>query len=115
MAERWVESQSDALFQAAYVLEQMAFGLFSMFIFLFFGVVFTLYGLAVALSSVYPKWLGWAALALGIAGVLIGLIQTYQGPTDVVTNVLFPIVATLLTLWGIIVGILMWRKTTAAA
>ncbi len=114
VADAWASSQDPALFQAGFVLEQINFGLFSMFIFIFFGVTFILYGLAVALTDVYHKWLGWAALVLGIAAALIGLVQAYNGPSTLVTNVLFPIVSILLTVWVLVIGVLMWRKAGAA-
>ena len=114
VADAWASSQDPALFQAAFVLEQINFGLLSMFIFIFFGVTFILYGLAVALTDVYPKWLGWAALVVGIAAALIGLVQAYNGPSTLVTNVLFPIVSILLTVWALVIGVLMWRKAGAA-
>jgi hypothetical protein len=61
----WASSQDPALFQAGFVLEQINFGLLSTFIFVLFGLTFILYGLAVALADVYPKWLGWADLVVG--------------------------------------------------
>ena len=115
VANAWASSQDPALFQASFVLEQVAFGIFSMLIFVFFGVTFILYGLAVALSDVYPRWLGWAALVVGIAAALIGLVQAYNGPSDLLTNVLFPIASILLTVWVLVIGVLMWRKASAAA
>ena len=114
VADEWASSQNAALFQAAYVLEQIGLGLFTMLIFFVFGVTFILYGLAVALSEVYQKWLGWLALALGIAAAVIGVIQAFDGPSDTLTNVLFPIVSVLLTVWVLVLGVLMWRKTSAA-
>ena len=50
---------------------------------------------------------------LGIAAAVLGLVQTYEGPSDLVTKILFPIVSILLTVWVLVMGILMWRKTTA--
>ena len=115
VATAWASSQDPALFQAAFVLEQVGVGLFSMLIFLFFGVTFILYGLAVALSDVYPKWLGWAALVLGIVAALIGLVQAYNGPSTLLTNQLFPIASVLLTVWVLVMGVLLWRRAGASA
>ena len=115
VADSWASSQDAALFQAAYVLEQVNIALFSFLIFIFFGVTFILYGLAVALADVYPKWLGWAAFALGVAAAVLGLVQTYEGPSDLLTNILFPVVSIFLTVWVFVIGVLMWRRATAAA
>jgi uncharacterized membrane protein len=114
VADEWASSQNASLFQAAYVLMEIGLSLFAMLIFLMFGVMFILYGLAVALSDIYPKWLGWLALVLGIAGAVIGLVQAYEGPSDTLTNVIFPIVSILLTVWVLIIGAFMWKKTSAA-
>ena len=69
--------------------------------------VLSLYGLAVALSDVYPKWLGWAAL--------IGLGEAFSGHSTVLTNILFPMASILLTMWMLVMGVLMWRRAGAAA
>jgi hypothetical protein len=95
------------------IFEEIGLGLFAMLIFFTFGITYILYGLAVSLSDTYPKWLGWAALALGIAGAAIGVVQAYEGPSDTLTNILFPIVSVLLTLWTGTMGYLMWKKSAA--
>ena len=110
VADAWVSSLDPSLFQTGFVLEQVNFGLLSMFI---FGLTFILYGLAVALADVYPKWLWWAGLVVGIAVALIGLVQAYNGPSDLVTTILFPITAILFTVWVLVVGVLMWRRAGA--
>ena len=67
-----------------------------------------------ALSNVYPKWLGWIALVLGIAGAGIGMVQAFDGPSEPMTNIIFPIVSILLTVWTLVMGVFMWKKTSAA-
>ena len=96
------------------VLEEVDIGLFSIYIIVFFGMTFILYGLAVALSAVYPKWLGWVAVALGIASFTVGTVQAYVGLSVLGTNFLFAGFASLLTIWVLVMGILMWRKTRSA-
>ncbi len=115
VADAWASSQDPALFQAAYVLEQVVAGIFSIWIFVLLGVSFSLYGLAVALSDVYPKWLGWAALVVAIGAGLIGLAEAFSGHSVVLTNILFPIASILLTVWMLVMGALMWRRAGAAA
>jgi len=106
VADAWVSSQEPALFQAGFAPEQVNFGLLSMFIFVLFGLTFIIYGLEVTLTDVYPKWLGCAGLVVGIAVALIGLVQAYNGPSDLVTTILF-------TVWVMVVGALMWRRAGA--
>jgi hypothetical protein len=38
------------------------------------GITLILYGLAIALGTVYPRWLGWVALGPGVAWIVHGLI-----------------------------------------
>ena len=88
---------------------EIALALFSIWIIVFWGVTFILYGIAISLSNAYPKWLGWIALAAGIGGLVVGLIQSLNGPTALVSNVLFGTVSVVLTLWLFVMGALMWR------
>ena len=102
-----------SLLPVAGLLEEIGMGLFTMLIFFTFGILYILFGLAVSLSDTYPKWMGWSALALGIAGAVIGVVQAYEGPSDTLTNILFPIVSVLLTLWTGTMGYFMWKKSAA--
>jgi hypothetical protein len=70
----------------------------------------TFMGVGMALSSVYPKWVGWALIVLGVATVAaVGLAQLFTGP-GVISNVLFPILATLTLLLALVVGAWTLRK-----
>jgi hypothetical protein len=57
--------------------ETINFALASLFNFVFAAATFIRFGLAVALSSLYPRWLGWVAFVAGIASIVAGLIQAY--------------------------------------
>jgi hypothetical protein len=90
--------------------ETINFALASGLNFVFAAVTFILFGLAVALSDVYPRWLGWVALSAGVASIGAGLIQASVGePTDA-SRILTIIGPTVITLWLLVIGILMWRK-----
>ena len=115
VADAWASSQDPALFQDVGGLEQVVIGIFSIWVLVLFGVSYSLYGLAVALSDVYPKLLGWAALVVAIGAALIGLAEAFIGHSSVLTNILFPIASILLTLWVLVMGVLMWRRAGAAA
>jgi hypothetical protein len=60
-----------------HVNETINFALASLFNFVFAAVTFILFGLAVALSNLYPRWPGWVAFVAGIASIVAGLIQAY--------------------------------------
>ena len=98
----------------AEMMEEIDIGLLSTFIIVFFGVTLLLYGLGVALSDNFPRWLGWVAVVLAIASLIAGFVQAYTGLSVLVTSVLFVSFASFLTLWLLIMGVLMWRRTRAA-
>lgn len=95
----------------AEAVEEVDVGIFSMWIILFFGATFIVYGLAVAMSNNFPKWLGWVATVLGLVSLVVGFYQAYDGLSVFVTNFAFAGAATLLTIWVLIMAILMGRKT----
>jgi hypothetical protein len=71
---------------------------------------FILLGLAVALSKVYPRWLGWVAFLAGLISIGAGLIQAYAGePTDA-SRILTIIGPTVITLWLPVMGVLLFRR-----
>jgi hypothetical protein len=116
-ADAWAaapETERLAAFRVAAALLGGYFAMFSLWVLVSFGVTFILYGLAVGLSTVYPRWLGWAAVVGGVAGVLVGLDLLYRGPTVVTLNILFTAVALFETLWALVIGVLMGGRAGAA-
>ena len=97
----------------AELMEEIDIGLFSTFIIVFFGVTLLLSGLGVALSDNFPKWLGWVAVVLATASLITGFVQAYTGLSVLVTGMVFPGLSSFLTLWLLIMGVLMWRRTRA--
>jgi len=71
---------------------------------------FILYGLAVAFSDTYPRCLGWTAAAGGAGGAASGVIQSYIGEPVGITTALGIAAPTVITLWLIAMGILVFRK-----
>ena len=57
-------AEQDVAIRVAEAMEEIDVGVFSLWIILFFGATFIVYGLAVAMSDHFPKWLGWAAAVL---------------------------------------------------
>jgi hypothetical protein len=113
LAEEWATAPADQKATALALVtanETINFALASLFNILFAGITFILFGLAVALSDAYPRWLGWVAVAAGVGSIAAGLIQAYAGePTDA-SRVLTIIGPTVITLWLLGVGILLLRK-----
>lgn len=85
-------------------------GLFSMTIIVFWLALIFI-GIGMASSRVFPKWAGWAAIVLGAATVaVVGVPQAFAGPSQTSINVLFPILATLSTIYALILGVWLLRK-----
>jgi len=89
--------------------ETLNFALASLFNLVFAGVTFILFGLAVALSDVYPRGLGWIVLVAGVASVGAGLVQAATGEPTEASRGLTIFGPTVITLWLLVVGILLVR------
>ncbi len=67
-------------------------------------------GIGMALSTVYPKWMGWVLLILGVLIVAVpGIPQAVGGPSQalgIITGVLLG----LASIWAIVVGIWVTRR-----
>jgi hypothetical protein len=92
-----------------HVNETINFALASLFNLVFAGVTFILFGLAVALSDVYPRGLGWVVLVAGVASIGAGLVQAFTGEPTAVSGGLTILGPTVITLWLLVVGILLVR------
>jgi hypothetical protein len=73
---------------------------------LFHGAPFVLVGLAVALSRLYPAWLGWIGF-IGGAGSLVVGIAMFLGLAPAGLAVPFAVV---LSLFMVVLGWLMWNQ-----
>jgi hypothetical protein len=99
----------------AHANETINFALASLFNLVFAGATFILFGLAVALSDVYSRWLGWVVLVAGVGSIAAGLIQAFTGePTDASRGLTIA-GPTVITLWLLVVGILLVRKSIGHA
>jgi hypothetical protein len=115
-ADAWanaMEPEKSAALLVGSALWRVEVAAFFLSTFLYLGVAVTLYGLAVALSDAYPKWLGWVAVVAGVVSAVIGAVEFMQGPSVFWSNILFTLVALIATLWVLAMGVLMWRKGTA--
>jgi hypothetical protein len=102
IAEAWATAPPDeqaAALRLVLAEETINFALAALFNILFAGVTFILYGLAVAWSRVYPRWLGWVVVVAGVGSVVAGLVQAYAGESTTATRVLTIIFPTVITLW----------------
>src|SRR5919202_27414 len=107
--DTWASAPADqevAAFSAAAALRWTEYSLQS-FSFILLGLTFILYGLAIALGTVYyPRWLGWIAVGSGVAWIVHGLMVPYIGLFDSLPRL---VAIVLMALWAFIIGVLMWR------
>ncbi len=97
------------LFLVASSLGKINLGLFSMTI-IAYWLALTFVGIGMVLSTVYPKWLGWAAIVLSVAIVAaVGVPQALTEMTQTL-QLLFVILSLLITLWALVLGIWITRK-----
>ena len=87
--------------------ETMNFALVALFNILFAGVTFILYGLAVASSNVYPRWLGWPVVVAGIGSIAVGVVQAQVGESTGISRVASIVFPTIITLWVAALGVLL--------
>jgi len=73
--------QKTATFAAAEALRWTEYAVQSFFTILL-GLTLILYGLAIALGSVYPRWLGLIAIVSGVAWITHGVRVPYVGLFD---------------------------------
>jgi len=67
-------------------------------------------GIGMALSAVYPRWMGWVGIVLGIVTVAaVGIIMAFAGPGSTI-QVTFLVLSLLTTLLVLVVGIWVARK-----
>ncbi len=112
LADAWVSSRGghrDISIAAFRAEDTINFALLSPLNMVFAGFTFVLYGLAAALSAVYPRWLGWIAVAGGAGGAVSGVVQAYIGEPSAITTALGIAAPTIITLWLFTMGILLVR------
>jgi hypothetical protein len=113
IAEAWAAAppeEAPAALRLVLAEETINFALAALFNILFAGVTFTLFGLAVAWSRVYPRWLGWVSVIAGLGSVVVGFVQAYVGESTPVTRMLTYVFPTVITLWVVQMALLVLRR-----
>jgi Domain of unknown function (DUF4386) len=117
LAQEWASAapaDSATALGLVHVNETINFALASLFNFVFAAATFILFGLAVAVSDVYPRWLGWVAVIAGLASIGAGSIQALVGEPTTASRVLTIFGPTVITLWLLVMGILLLRRSRGA-
>jgi hypothetical protein len=74
-----------------------------------YWVPFAFLGIAMLVSAVYPRSLGWSGVVLGSAVIALGIVQSFTPRTTTLT-LIFMALSLLTGLWGLVVGIWVARK-----
>ena len=102
-------AKKDATFYAAFAIRQIEVGLASTMSILL-GVTATLYGLAMLYDKTFPVWVAVLAEVAGIATAIAGIVMAYSGFSDLEMLISMP-ASSLLMLWVLTVGIVIWRAS----
>jgi hypothetical protein len=108
--DAWVSApanQESAAFAAAEAVRWIEMSMNSLSYFLA-GLSLFLYGVAIALGTVYPRWAGLIAVGSGVALIYNGVVEVaYEG---FVASIVKLVGLALWALWAFIMAILMWRN-----
>ena len=107
--DAWVSAPTDqevAAFAVAQAVRWTEYGLQS-YSNILLGVTLMLYGLAITLGTVYPRWLGWIAMGSGVAWIVHGLIVPYVGFFDSLPR---GVAQVLVGVWAFGMAFVMWRE-----
>ncbi|MDQ3864657.1 MAG: hypothetical protein M3317_14400 [Actinomycetota bacterium] len=100
-------AQKPAAFAAAEVARWTEIGMNSFSYFLA-GLTLFLFGIAIALGRVYPRWVGLMAAVSGAAFMYNGAVEVaYEG---FVTSIIKLVGLLLLAVWAFVMAALMWRN-----
>jgi hypothetical protein len=109
--DAWVNAPPDqqvAAFAAAEAIRWIEIGVNALS-FSLVGLTLLLLGIAIALSSVYPRWVGGIAAAAGVANLIRGVNGSYQG---FVPSLAALVGLALLAVWALIMVVLLWRASS---
>lgn len=108
--DRWAAATGEAralAFEAAYAIRQIEVGLASL-LSLLSGATVAVFGVSVLLSTRYPSWVGGVGMLDGLGLAAAGAAQASTGFSEV-AMLLSMLASSVLILWVILVGILLWR------
>lgn len=112
IARAWLHAgpaEQQMIFHTAQALWSTFIGIFAVGVFVYFGCAPVLYGAAFFTSDVFPRWLGYAAVAGGLLGMGLGVTLAFVSISFTTYAVFFGASSGLLSLWLIAAGLRLWR------
>lgn len=114
VADEWAgASDQAAVVQAASILMNIDLGLLVAAIGSHFGLSAVLFGVAILVSGVYARGLGYASIAAGALGLVTAIAMAFSGGDALTLNVLFPIASLVDTAVLFLLGWQLWRRGEA--
>jgi len=110
-AAEWAASGSSAALASGAAVVAVTIAMFTGLMFTFFGLTPVLFGAAVLNSNEYPRWLGYLAMGAGLLGLVTGSIQFMNGISALTANILFPISSLAFTIWALVMGWTLWKRS----
>jgi hypothetical protein len=114
LGDVWELSQTpsqDAVL-AGSILYHTIFSTFYVFQILLFGLAPVFYGIAMLLSKRYASWLSGAGILVGSSVVVTALLSIFGIATEFLDAVVWSVQASLVVLWFLIIGTLLWRRAS---
>lgn len=110
LAEEWVGSagEESALLAVAIAADHIDFAIWTVGMFIYFGLAFVCIGLSMVVSRTFPAF-GWIAAASGSGSAFAALTQTVAMGESALAEAVFLGSSMLITMWAFSVGVLMWR------
>ena len=104
-------SGSSAALASGAAVVAVTTAMFTGLMFTFFGLTPVLFGAAVLNSNEYPRLLGYLAMGAGLLGLVTGSIQFMNGISPLTANILFPISSLAFTIWVLVMGWTLWKRS----
>jgi hypothetical protein len=108
--DAWASAPPDqevAAFAAAEAVRWIEIGIISLSFYLL-GLTLFVYGLALALGAIYPRWVGWIGAVAGAALMYnSAVVVAYKG---FVTSISGMVGLLFMTVWVFIMAVLKWRN-----
>ncbi|MFQ5814743.1 MAG: hypothetical protein ACE5I2_16315 [Anaerolineae bacterium] len=112
VVEQWEKAagaDKATLFLVASSLARFEGGLSSMSVIVYW-LAFVFLGIGMVLSTVYPKWVGWPIIILGVLTVAaVGIPVALAGISQTL-EILFVILSMLTLVWALVLGVWITRK-----
>ena len=115
VAEEWLSaplSEKEVALRVAEAVRHIEIGLTSLTV-LVLGVAFILYGVAIELNRVYPRWLGWLTVVGGL-WVGVGIFFACTGFSSLAITI-SQASGIFLVVWPLALAVLMWRRVSTVS